>query len=230
MRLNFFMKKIATIYTDFPEKFGIPRQSGLLENKAVIIFEKEYSCPQAFVGLEGFSHLWLIWEFSLSKTREFSPSVRPPLLGGNKKMGVFATRSPFRPNPIGLSVVKLLKVEKTKDKGVVLHVEGADIVNGTSIFDVKPYLPYADKIENAVGGWTENLSERKLNVEISPEFLKVIDGDNQAQIIKLLQLDPRPSYVGDERSFGLNYAGYEISFVVKGKVLTVTKVERSVKN
>ena len=166
------MKVIAHIYTDFPEKFGIPRQSGLIEElEGKIVFTPEYRNPEALRGLEDFSHIWLLWEFSEAVREDWSPTVRPPLLGGNKRMGVFATRSPFRPNSIGLSSVKLDRIEQTEKEGTVLYVKGADLMNGTPIYDIKPYLPYADSHPEAVGGFTENLDERKLEVDFPENLL-----------------------------------------------------------
>lgn len=160
------MKIIGHIETDFKEKFGIPRQSGLVkESRGRVLFEKEYNVPEAFRGLEDFSHIWVLWQFSEAVRETWSPTVRPPLLGGNKRMGVFATRSPFRPNSVGLSALKLEGVEFSEKEGVVLHVSGADLLDGTPVYDIKPYLPYADSIPDAVGGFTESLEERRLEVE-----------------------------------------------------------------
>ncbi len=217
------MNIIAHIETDYNEKFGIPRQSGL--NNAVvgrIVFEKEYRVTEAFRGLEDFSHIWILWQFSEAVRDNWSPTVRPPLLGGNKRMGVFSTRSPFRPNNIGLSAVKLLKIEYTKNEGPVLIVAGADLMNGTPIYDIKPYLPYADSIPDAVGGFTESLGERKLTVEF-PECVKEkFPTEKLEGLVSVLEGDPRPSYQNDpERLYTFTFAGYEVSFKVDEGVLTV---------
>lgn len=237
------MNIIAHIYTDFPEKFGIPRQSGLIEElKGKIVFEKEYRNPEALRGLGDFSHIWLIWQFSEavrdteanrksgdsisnSSGRSWSPTVRPPLLGGNTRMGVFATRSPFRPNPIGLSCVRLERIELSPD-GPILHVAGADMMSGTPIYDIKPYLPYADSKPDATGGFTEKLAERKLKVEIDDEFLMKIPEDGRKVLIKVLEADPRPSYQKDAgRIYGMSFAGLEVKFKVADGVLYVRGIE-----
>ena len=223
------MKVIARIYTDFPEKFGIPRQSGLIEElKGRIVFEKEYRSADAVRGLQDFSHIWLIWQFSEAvRDKGWSATVRPPLLGGNTRMGVFATRSPFRPNPIGLSCVKLERIEFTEE-GPVLIVAGADLMNGTPIYDIKPYLPYADCKPDAVGGFTENLAERRLEVEISEELIYKVPEDRREALIKVLEADPRPSYQSDpERVYGMSFAGLEIKFSVSEDVLHVQSVDCS---
>ena len=222
------MKIIAHIKTDFKEKFGIPRQSGLVENtQGKIIFEKEYRAKEAFRGLEDFSHIWILWQFSEAVRENWSPTVRPPLLGGNKRVGVFATRSPFRPNPIGLSCVKLEKIEYTKNDGPVLYVSGADILDGTPIYDIKPYLSYADSHPNAIGGFTENLNERSLKVEIADKKFYNISEQKQKEIIKILSHDPRPSYKDDGKTYGMKYNSYEIKFRVTDGILTVTSVENA---
>ena len=218
------MKIIAKIKTEYPEKFGIPRQSGLVENKAKIIFEKEYRVPEAFRGLEEFSHIWILWEFSEAKRETWSPTVRPPLLGGNKRVGVFATRSPFRPNSIGLSCVKLEKIEFSKTDGPVLHVVGADLLNDTPIYDVKPYLPYADSFPDAVGGFTEHLKERKLEVVFDDDIFENVPENIQYEIIQVLAHDPRPSYQDDDKIYGIKYNKYEIKFQVKEKILTILSI------
>lgn len=222
------MKPIAYIYTDFKTKFGLPRQSGLVkEITGKIIFEKEYSIAEAFKGLEDFSHIWLLWEFSQAKKESWRPTVRPPLLGGNKRMGVFATRSPFRPNSIGLSCVKLERVEYNPDLGTVLYVSGCDLMNGTPIYDIKPYLPYCDSVPDAVGGFTEVLGERRLEVIISDEFLGRVPENKRAELIGVLEGDPRPSYQNDpEREYGFEFADFEIGFKVDDKRLTVTRTEK----
>ncbi len=220
------MKVIAHIYTDFPEKFGIPRQSGLIEElEGKIVFTPEYRNPEALRGLEDFSHIWLLWEFSEAVRENWKPTVRPPLLGGNKRMGVFATRSPFRPNSIGLSCVKLDRVEIIEKEGAVIYVKGADLMNGTPIYDIKPYLPYADAHPEATGGFTENLDERKLEVDFPEELLIKVPEEKRTALIKVLVCDPRPSYQNDEeRVYGFTFGGVEISFKVKGKKLTVVSV------
>lgn len=219
------MKAIAHIKTDFKEKFGIPRQSGLVsETVGKIVFEKEYQVPEAFRGLEDFSHIWILWKFSKAEREDWSPTVRPPLLGGNKRMGVFATRSPFRPNPIGLSSVNLEKIEYTKDDGPVLYVRGADLLDGTPIYDIKPYLAYADSHPEAVGGFTENLQERKLEVKVECEDFFAIPTDKQNEIIKILEQDPTPSYKKDGEEYGMRYGEYEINFHIKEKILYISSI------
>ena len=220
------MKVIARIRNDFKEKFGIPRQSGILNTfESIIVFEKEYRFPEALRGIEGFSHLWLIWEFSESKRDSFSPTVRPPRLGGNKRMGVFATRSPFRPNPIGLSSVKLVEVRQTPDEGIVLVVSGADLLDGTPIYDIKPYLSFTDSHPDAICGFADEVSSYSLKVEF-PDCLKMrVDDDKRDSLIRLLSDDPRPQYIDDgERIYTFAFAEYEISFKVSDSVLTVTDV------
>lgn len=221
------MKVIGHIETDFKEKFGIPRQSGLVkESKGRILFEKEYNIPEAFRGLEDFSHIWVLWQFSEAVRENWSPTVRPPLLGGNKRMGVFATRSPFRPNSVGLSVLKLENVEFSKSEGVILHVSGADLLDGTPIYDIKPYLPYADSIPDAIGGFTENLEERKLEVEFPTELLQKVKEEKRTALTAVLEADPRPSYQNDpERVYGMSFADYEVKFTVDGKKLKVIDIE-----
>ena len=222
------MKIIAHIHTDFPEKFGIPRQSGLIEEiEGKIVFTSEYRNSEALRGLSEFSHIWLLWQFSESVIDEWKPTVRPPLLGGNKRVGVFATRSPFRPNPIGLSCVKIKRIEQTKNEGSVIYVGGCDLMDGTPIYDIKPYLPYADSHPEATGGFTENLPERKLEIVFPAELLMKINPQKQGTLIKVLSCDPRPSYQKDEeRVYGFSFAGYEISFKVSDNVLTVTDVRK----
>ena len=221
------MKKIAYIKTDFPTKFGLPRQSGLVNTSGKIIFTPEYRKKEAFRGLEDFSHIWVLWEFSESNRQDWLPTVRPPLLGGNKRMGVFATRSPFRPNPIGLSCVKLEKVEYDEKLGPTLLVSGADIMDGTPIYDIKPYLAYTDSHPDAKGGFTEMLGERRLEVVIADDMLQKIDPEKRNQLIEVLAGDPRPSYIGDgERVYGFLFAESEIKFTVSENVLTVTEINR----
>ena len=222
------MKAIAHIETDFTTKFGAPRQSGVVKlAKGKIIFEKEYRDISAFRGLEDFSHIWVLWEFSMAKKEKWSPTVRPPLLGGNKKMGVFATRSPYRPNNIGLSAVKLERIEISKEEGPVIFVSGCDMMDGTPIFDIKPYLPYADSIPEAIGGFTETLNKRSLDVEFPQELLEKIPMEKQEVVIEVLKNDPRPSYQKDSsRVYGIEIAGYEIKFSVESGRLFVISVER----
>ena len=222
------MKHIAKIYTDFPDKFGIPRQSGILNMlESRIVFEKEYRSPEAIRGIEDWSHLWLLWEFSESICDGFSPTVRPPRLGGNKRIGVFATRAPFRPNPIGLSAVKLVRVEKTANDGHVLVVTGADMVSGTPIYDIKPYLPYADSIEGASGGFAEEVFGAKLAVDFPPELLVKLPENKREAVTVLLADDPRPAVRSNDydRVFGFKFAGFEIKFTVRDDTLTVKSVE-----
>lgn len=222
------MKPIAHIYTDFKTKFGLPRQSGLVkEITGKIVFEKEYSIAEAFKGLEDFSHIWILWEFSQAKKENWKPTVRPPLLGGNKRMGVFATRSPFRPNSIGLSCVKLEKIDYDVDYGTILYVSGCDIMNGTPIYDIKPYLPYCDSVPHAVGGFTETLGERKLRVNIDDTLLGRVPAEKRDELTGVLAGDPRPSYQDDPaREYGFEFADFEIGFRVEGKQLTVTRIEK----
>ncbi|MBE6798221.1 MAG: tRNA (N6-threonylcarbamoyladenosine(37)-N6)-methyltransferase TrmO [Ruminococcaceae bacterium] len=223
------LKVIATIKTGFSEKFGIPRQSGMVENTvAEIVFEPEYRNADAVRGLEGFSHIWLIWQFSKSVRDGWSPTVRPPRLGGNSRMGVFATRSPFRPNELGLSSVKLLKIETTKTKGPVLYVSGADLLDGTPIFDIKPYLKFTDSHPDALDGFTESYSKYRLEVEFPEELKKGIAPSVVEQLTGVLSADPRPSYQNDpERIYGLCYCQYEVKFTVDGGVLYVKSVENN---
>ncbi len=220
------LKTIARIRTDFPTKFGIPRQSGLVENIGVIVFEREYRKEEALRGIEGFSHLWLLWEFSESKRKEWSPTVRPPRLGGNRRMGVFATRSPFRPNAIGLSSVKLLGLEKTAE-GTVLLVSGADLMDGTPIFDIKPYLSYTDSHPEAVGGFTDGRADNAIAVEMEEELLQKLPKEKRQTLLSLLAQDPRPRYIRDStRVYGFSFAGYEICFSVEQNRLIVKSVEK----
>ena len=221
------MKIIARIHNDFKEKFGIPRQSGLsggLESR--IVFEPEYRNPEALRGIEGYSHLWLIWEFSEAKREIWSPTVRPPRLGGNKRVGVFATRSPYRPNPIGLSSVKLERMEQTRDEGTVLIVRGADLLDGTPIYDIKPYLAYSDSHPDAIGGFADPVRNYALKVDFCKELLSKVHISKQKALIEILKQDPRPSYQNDpQREYGMRFADYEIFFKVDGDRLTVIRVE-----
>ena len=222
---NMELKVIAHIHTDFPEKFGVPRQSGLVSATGKIIFEPEYRSIDAFKGLEGYSHLWLIWQFSQIEENKWSPTVRPPRLGGNKRMGVFATRSPFRPNSIGLSSVELVKIEHDKALGTVITVKGADMVHGTPIFDIKPYLAYTDSHPDATGGFADGVMENKLEAKIPQKFLEKIPKEHIKEIKELLENDPRPSYHDDEnRVYGMSYAGLEIKFIVKNGVAEICDI------
>lgn len=219
------LKVIAKIHTAHKEKFGIPRQSGMVDLPAEIVFEPEYRDPNAVRGLDGFSHIWVLWQFSKAKCDTWQPTVRPPRLGGNKRMGVFATRSPFRPNSIGLSSLKLKSVELTADRGPVLHVLGADILDGTPIFDIKPYIAFTDSHPDAVCGFSEGYKEYKLKVEM-PENADLPE-DIKQNIIDLLACDPRPSYQNDpDRVYGLDVAGYSIKFTVGGETLTVVEINK----
>ena len=223
------MKVIARIHSDFKEKFGIPRQSGLVSSlKAQIIFEEEYRNLDAVRGLDEFSHLWIIWQFSKAVRDTWSPTVRPPRLGGNKRIGVFATRSPFRPNAIGLSSVKIEKIDLDGENAPVIHVSGADLMDGTPIFDIKPYLAYTDAHPDAVGGFTENVADRRLKVEFDGELENAVPNEIKTALCDLLAEDPRPSYQNDsKRVYGLSFSGYEIGFTVDKKTLKVIKLEKS---
>lgn len=222
------MHIIANIHSDFPTKFGIPRQSGLVEElTAKIVFTPDYRVPEAVRGLEDFSHIWLIWQFSKAVREHWSPTVRPPRLGGNTRMGVFATRSPFRPNAIGLSCVRLLKVEPNTPEGPVLTVAGADLMDGTPILDIKPYIPYADCRMDATGGFTDTAGDFLLKVEFPPELLEMVPEDRREALIGVLRHDPRPSYQRNaERVYGMEFAGWNIRFRVAEDVLTVVEVEK----
>ena len=220
------MQVIARMRSGFPTKFGIPRQSGLVDAlRSTVVFEPEYRNPDALRGLEGFSHLWLVWEFSESVGHPWSPTVRPPRLGGNTRLGVFATRSPFRPNPIGLSCVRLLGMERRAEEGTVLLVSGADLMDGTPIFDIKPYLPYADAHPEAVGGFTDHAGEFLLNVEFPPVLLEKIPRTLHAALLGVLEHDPRPSYQQDAaRIYGMRFDRFDVRFTVDGSRLTVCDV------
>ncbi len=217
---------IATMRSDFPTKFGIPRQSGLVESlHSTIVFEPQYRNADALRGIEGFSHLWIIWQFSESVTKEWSPTVRPPRLGGNTRMGVFATRSPFRPNSLGLSCVKLVGLEQTRDCGTVLHVSGADLMDGTPIVDIKPYIPYSDSHPDALGGFTATASSYVLAVDFPEQLLNKLPIDKRDAAIGVLSHDPRPSYQQSaDRIYGLSFAGFDIRFTVNENTLYVTEV------
>ena len=220
------LKIIARIRTDFPAKFGIPRQSGIIDAlKAVIVFEPQYRNPDALRGLNGFSHIWLIWGFHQPDRDHWAPMVKPPRLGGNKRMGVFATRSPFRPNPLGLSSIKLEGIELHSELGPILHVSGADLMDQTPIYDIKPYLPYTDSHPEATGGFAEPLRDYALEVEFPEQLLSVIPTEHHEALMGILAHDPRPSYHNDpERKYGFGFAGFNIRFTVKDTLLTVCEV------
>ena len=228
MKDNISLNIIATIKTDFSEKFGIPRQSGLIKNlKGKIVFEPEYRNPSALKGLEGFSHLWLLWKFSESVTENWSPTVRPPRLGGNKRVGVFATRSPFRPNPIGLSSVKIENIVLNSPDGPVIEVSGVDMLNGTPIYDIKPYIPYTDCHPDASGGFSKEVFGDSLNVCFPEELKKLMPSDKVKILEEILSSDPRPGYKEDgDRVYGFSFAEYEIKFTVKNGELRVESVEK----
>ena len=225
---NVNIQVIARMHSDFATKFGIPRQSGLVEElRSTIVFEPEFRNPDALRGIEDFSHLWIIWQFSEAVRQGWSPTVRPPRLGGNTRMGVFATRSPFRPNNLGLSCVKLLGVEQTKEFGTVIHVGGADLMDGTPIFDIKPYIPYGDCHPDAKGGFTDTAGEFLLQVEFPAELLRILPEEKRDAAIGVLSHDPRPSYQRKPgRVYGLTFAGFDIRFQVNGDVLTVEEVNK----
>ena len=221
------LEPIAHIHTDFPDKFGIPRQAGLIDAlKAKIIFEPKYRDASALRGLEGYSHIWLIWEFSESVMEDWSPTVKPPRLGGNRRMGVFATRSPFRPNPLGLSCVKLEDIRLRGPEGPALIVAGADLMDGTPIFDIKPYLPHADCHPDATGGFSDDVKGYALSVNFPEKLLNKLPEDKREAICRVLAQDPRPGYRhGDsERRYGVSFAGFDVRFTVDEEVLTVREV------
>ena len=221
------MKIIARIYTEFDEKFGIPRQSGLVEETVgKIVFEPEYRIPEALRGIDGYSHLWLIWQFSEAVRQTWSPTVRPPRLGGNKRMGVFATRSPYRPNPIGLSSVKLLEIRQTENEGTVLLVGGADLLSGTPIYDIKPYLAFTDSHPDAKGGFADEVKEYEIEVEMAEGVNASLTDEEEKKLIALLRQDPRPSYKSeDEKIYGMKLGGKEIKFKYENCKLIVTEIE-----
>lgn len=220
--------KIATIHTDFPSKFGIPRQSGVVpELKGEIVFEPEYRQPEAFRGLDGFSHLWLVWEFSKAKRDHWSATVKPPRLGGNERMGVFATRSPFRPNPVGLSCVKLEEIRWDEEKGPVLIVSGVDLMDQTPIYDVKPYLPYADCKPEATSGFVDTLQYEELDVVVPEKWLAMIPEEKREALYGVLAQDPRPSYQNDpDRRYGIYFDRFDVRFHVVENQLTVCEIEQ----
>ena len=216
------------MHSDFATKFGIPRQSGLVEElRSTIVFEPEFRNPAALRGIEDFSHLWIIWQFSEAVRQDWSPTVRPPRLGGNTRLGVFATRSPFRPNSLGLSSVRLLGVEHTEEYGTVLHVGGADLMDGTPIFDIKPYIPYGDCHPDATGGFTDTAEDFLLKVEFPEDLLTKLPEEKRAAALGVLSHDPRPSYQRKPgRVYGLTFAGFDIRFTVKDNILTVCEVDK----
>lgn len=222
------IKPIAVMRSDFPTKFGIPRQSGLVESlRSTIVFEPEYRNADALRGLEDFSHIWLIWQFSEAVRTEWTPTVRPPRLGGNTRMGVFATRSPFRPNALGLSCVKIIGIEQTAENSTVIHVAGADLMDGTPIFDIKPYIPYGDCHPEALGGFTSTAGDFLLKVEFPTELLDKLPSDKQKAALELLSHDPRPSYQAQsDRIYGLSFAGFDIRFSVEKDMLYVKEVQK----
>ena len=223
------MQPIAHIHTDFPTKFGVPRQSGLVDRlTSAIVFEPEFRNPDYLRGIEGWSHLWLIWQFHRVAPDDYSPTVLPPKLGGKTRVGVFATRSPFRPNHMGLSVVRLASVDWTAKGGPVLYVTGADMVDGTPIFDIKPYLPYTDAHPDATGGFTQSYTGYHLDVIFPPDLLKQVPPDLRPALTGVLAQDPRPSYQDDpERVYGMAFGGLEVKFKVCEKTLAVVSVEKS---
>lgn len=218
---------IAHIRTDFTSKFGIPRQSGLIDElEATIIFEPEYRNPDALRGLDEYTHLWILWQFSECIDKEWTPTVRPPRLGGNKRMGVFATRSPFRPNPIGLSCVKLIGIEKTEKHGCIIRVSGADLLDGTPIYDIKPYLPYVDSHPEASNGFALNEKDGSLEVNIPDELIKLIPYEKQAALKAVLAQDPRPGYQDDpDRIYGIEFTGFDVRFMINNSILTVVEIK-----
>lgn len=225
---NIEMQIIARMKSDFSTKFGIPRQSGLVDTlRSTVIFEPQFRNADALRGLDGYSHLWLIWQFSEAVRSEWSPTVRPPRLGGNTRMGVFATRSPFRPNAIGLSSVKLLGLEETKTHGTVIHVAGADLMDGTPILDIKPYIPYTDAHMDAIGGFTDQADDFLLQVNCSQALLRTVPKDKQAALLDVLSHDPRPKYQKDsDRIYGMDFAGFNVRFTVNDGLLQVIQIEK----
>lgn len=219
------IEPIAHIRTNFDEKFGIPRQSNLVDSVGKIMFEKRYRDPEALRGIEGFSHLWLIFDFSENHREGWSPTVRPPRLGGNIRVGVFASRSPFRPNSLGLSSVKLLSIEHDDEFGDILVVEGVDMMDGTPIYDIKPYIRFSDCHEDAVSGFSDNVLEHSLKVEYDDEMLSVFTDAQRDELIGCLQQDPRPSYQDDGKEYGMSFAGHNVRFMVMDGILKILDVE-----
>lgn len=224
------LKVVARLHNDFPTKFGLPRQSGLVEGiRGTIVFEGEFRNPDALRGLEGYSHIWLLWGFDRNKKEGWSATVRPPRLGGNMRMGVFATRSPFRPNPIGLSCVKIEAIEQTEKHGTVIHVSGADMADGTPIYDIKPYLPHVDAHPEAMGGFAGDVAGYGLEVVFPEELLAKIEPEKRGALIGALEGDPRPSYQSDpDRVYGFLFAGKDVRFRVCDGVLTVVEIAEGV--
>ncbi len=227
--MNVEIQVIARMHSDFATKFGIPRQSGLVEElQSTIVFEPEFRNTDALRGIEDFSHLWLIWQFSEAVRTGWSPTVRPPRLGGNTRMGVFATRSPFRPNNLGLSSVKLLGMEHTAQYGTVLHVGGADLMDGTPIFDIKPYIPYGDCHPDATGGFTDTAGDFLLTIDFPESLLALLPEEKRSAVVGVLSHDPRPSYQKNpDRIYGLTFGGFDIRFQVLEKVLHVLSVTKT---
>ena len=219
------IEPIAHIRTNFDEKFGIPRQSNLVDSVGKIAFEKRYRDPEALRGIEGFSHLWLIFDFSENHRESWSPTVRPPRLGGNVRVGVFASRSPFRPNSLGLSSVKLLSIEHDDEFGDILVVEGVDMMDGTPIYDIKPYIRFSDCHEDAVSGFSDNVLEHSLKVEYDDEMLSIFTDAQRDELIGCLQQDPRPSYQDDGKEYGMSFAGHNVRFMVMDGILKILDVE-----
>ena len=219
------IEPIAHIRTNFDEKFGIPRQSNLVDSVGKIVFEKRYRDPEALRGIEGFSHLWLIFDFSENHRESWSPTVRPPRLGGNVRVGVFASRSPFRPNSLGLSSVKLLSIEHDDEFGDILVVEGVDMMDGTPIYDIKPYIRFSDCHEDAVSGFSDNVLEHSLKVEYYDEMLSIFTDAQRDELIGCLQQDPRPSYQDDGKEYGMSFAGHNVRFMVMDGILKILDVE-----
>ncbi len=220
------MRPIAHIETPFPTKFGIPRQAGIVDVPARIVFEPEYRIAEAVRGLEDFDYLWIVWVFSQSEGHEWSPTVRPPRLGGNRRVGVFATRSPFRPNPIGLSSVRIVSIEQTADFGPVINISGADLMNGTPILDIKPYLPYTDAHPDARSGFATQPADQLLEVDCNPEILGTIPNKWRSPLLDILAHDPRPQYQHDpERIYGMSFYNYEVKFRVEGNKVILVSIE-----
>ena len=220
------IKPIARIKTGFKEKFGLPRNSGRVEIEGTIVFEPEFRKAESLKGIEEYNYLWLIFDFNKSHRNYFSPTVRPPRLGGNERKGVFATRSPFRPNNLGLSCVKLVSIEKKADTGVVLNVTGVDLLNDTPIYDIKPYIPFSDCKPDATGGFSDKYKDYKLNVVVSVKTDDLIDKKTLNVIMECISDDPRPAYIDDSRIYGMKYDGYEIKFRVKGDTADIISIER----
>ena len=223
------IKEIGYLKTSFPTKFGVPRQSGIARHsEATLIFGEEYRIKEALNGLEGYSHVWVIWGFSEAKYEEFSPTVRPPKLGGNKRVGVFASRSPFRPNSLGLSLLQLEKIEKDPEYGYVLRLSGADMMDGTPVYDIKPYLPYVESPDFAMGGFTDEIEYRLLDVEIPDYLFEKLPVNLRSLFLEVLENDPRPQYIDTpQRVFGFLFDKFEVKFKVDGTDLTVISIEEA---